>query len=72
MNWTDDKVKHYQIGYKFGRFGSIFGFLVIALILAPGKELYDYFMPGHCTELDDYLAGVYGAFDGMLFLTKKH
>lgn len=65
MIWTSDKIKHYQVGYKYGMYGSIFGFLLIALILAPGKELYDALGNG-TPELDDYRAGVIGAWDGMI------
>jgi len=70
MCWTADKIAHYRIGYKFGQYGSIVGFLIIALILALGKEIYDALGNG-TPELNDYKAGVIGAWDGMWFKTHE-
>jgi len=72
MIYTADKIKHYQLAYKFGYYGSIFGFLLIAIILAPGKELADALRPGHRCEWNDYRAGIAGAWDGMLRKQRKY
>ena len=67
MNWKFDKILHYNVAYKFGKYGSIIGFLLITFLLSPGKELYDFIHPYHKCEWNDYKAGVIGAWDGMLF-----
>ena len=77
MIWTSDKQKHYHVGYSFGKYGSIVGFLLVSIILAPGKELYDLvcnkiFKQSHYFEINDYKAGVIGAFDGMLFKPRRY
>ncbi|MGD9930123.1 MAG: hypothetical protein AB7U05_08895 [Mangrovibacterium sp.] len=66
MNWTGDKIKHYRKGYAFGRYGSVIGFLVIALILVPGKELFDLIRKKHRFEVNDYAAGFLGAWHGLI------
>ena len=65
-----DKLLHYNIAYKFGRYGSVFGFILIALILAPGKELCDIFF-GTC-EWADYKSSVKGAWDGMTLKSNRY
>jgi len=67
MQWADDKILHYRKAFNWGRKGSIIGFLIIVLILAPGKEITDAFSKDHKCEWLDYVAGVKGAWDGVLF-----
>jgi len=66
MNWTPDKILHYQTAYQFAYYGSLFGFLLIVLVLAPGKELFDLLRKNHQFEVDDYLAGCLGAWHGLI------
>jgi len=77
MEWTDDKILHYRIGYKFGRYGSVFGLLIISIILAHVKEICDLirnkiFNKKYYFEINDYISSVIGAFYGMLFEKKKY
>jgi len=61
-----DKIKHYNVAYKFARYGSVFGF-VLVIFLAAGKEVHDYFNPNHCCEWQDFVWSCKGALDGVLF-----
>ena len=70
MTLPPDKLRHYRIAYKFGRYGSVFGFILIALILAPGKELYDIFF-GSC-EWADYKYSIIGAWDGITLKSNRY
>jgi hypothetical protein len=65
-----DKAQHYRIGYRFARFGSLVGFLVIIPIGA-AKELWDYFRPSHKCEWLDFVAVVQGAWDGLIWRKSK-
>lgn len=66
MTWTGDKIKHYRKGYEFSQHGSVIRFLLIALILAPGKELFDLVRKNHRFEVNDYAAGFLGAWHGLI------
>jgi uncharacterized protein YfiM (DUF2279 family) len=66
----EDKKKHYAIGYKFGRYGSVLGFIVL-VFLAGGKEVYDAVMPNHHCEWKDFTVSINGAWDGMMFKRSK-
>lgn len=73
MIWAADKILHYNIGYKCGKYAFIIGFIV-SIILGAGKELKDLLGKG-TPELNDFKATVIGGWDGMLrkenrFITK--
>lgn len=66
MNCTQDKIKHYKVAYSIAKTLPVLGFLLVVLILAPGKEFFDAIRPNHKCEWGDYKAGVIGAWDGLI------
>lgn len=70
MNWTSDKIKHYNLSFKFGRYGSIVGFVIVILLGGINEVFHDLLLKKGVPEWNDMKANCIGAWDGMTF--KRH
>jgi len=70
MNWTQDKIKHYEVCYKVVyntpcvlNYAS---FIIMILVGLAKEVIWDWMLKQGTPSIDDFKADVIGATDGLL------